>query len=249
MDHALLRKWNPMAGVDPHNEITLALVPAPFIPHVVGMVLCGDSNSSRLTTNVTASDWAIVQRDSDIGAGIPHVPLVLPACVLFGALLLLSGSKSYFGPSSVRANGKPVAAAVLLHYFNVNLNCADPIYMPNNLVVAWGTVVCGMTWGDIIGGLAAMLIDIILSGAYTLLGAGVSSAAGGKLAKFLVSALASVIAQQLAGSPVGFSVAPGRDENSNWNPANWGPKLGHGLGDLISNAPKTTSNDPATEQH
>ena len=68
--------------------------------------------ASMTGDDVLANNWNIIQRDSDIQYGIPHIPLPpFPPCVLALLWTAISGSKSYFGPSSVLGNGKPIAAA------------------------------------------------------------------------------------------------------------------------------------------
>ncbi len=116
--HHLLLKWHPMVGCDFHMELTFTWppVPAPYTPHLVGQRLAGFGGASMTGDDVLANNWNIIQRDSDIQYGIPHIPLPpFPPCVLALLWTALSGSKSYFGPSSVLGNGKPIAAALFVY--------------------------------------------------------------------------------------------------------------------------------------
>jgi hypothetical protein len=256
VDHVVMLKWHVMAGCDVHNEITVVLVPMPMVPHVVGMVLNGLWGASKTSDRTIAKNWNIIQRDSDISYGIIHVPVVLPACALAPLIILTAGSKSYFGPSSVLAEKKPIAGA-LFKYVNWQLNCADPCPMPTGFVACWGTVVCGMTWGDIIGGFIAMVLDcaiqaVINAGTGAIAKYAGFAAATGKEACSVAAArllppFISAAIQQLLGSPVGYTNAPGRDDGSMVNPGNWGTAAGHAAGDAMSG--RSAASDPHTEQH
>lgn len=118
--HIVLRQYHVMAGCDYHNEVTATPppVPAPMIPHVVGHVMQGwGITATALMTDdkVKALGTKIMQRDTDIGNGIIHVPIPpYPPCALLPLIIPTSGSKSYFGPATVLAQGKPIAGAVLI---------------------------------------------------------------------------------------------------------------------------------------
>lgn len=260
-----------MVGCDFHMELTFTWppVPAPYTPHLVGQRLAGFGGASMTGDDVLANNWNIIQRDSDIQYGIPHIPLPpFPPCVLALLWTAISGSKSYFGPSSVLGNGKPIAAALFV-YVNPQLNCDDPLPLPTGVAITWSNVVCGLTWGDIIGGFLSMGFDMLISWVLNKLGSGIA----GKLtpkglvpgAVKAIEATVNTIFQQLTGSPVGYTWSlPGHVLGDWANPGNWGPMAGHPLGDLIaqglgldspapvpSAAPTTNSfaNDPGVEQH
>lgn len=245
-----------MAGLDFHNEVNAVIppTPAPMIPHVVGHVMQGwGITPTALMTEETlkAQGWRIMQRDTDIGNGIVHVPLPpYPPCALLLIIIPFSGSKSYFGPSSVLAENKPIAAA-LLGPINLNLNCADPCAMPTGIVFSWGTVECGLTWGDIIGGFIGMAIDAAITFAFNKLGGWVGGKFLGKIANVFFNKIAegiiSQIIQQLTGSPLGYTNAPLHYLlGDNASVGNWGAALGHAAGSKIDellgeNPPGVTS--------
>jgi hypothetical protein len=241
-----------MVGCDPHNEVNVAIppTPAPFVPHLVGHKLegWGWTPTALMTSDKTiALTTKIMQRNTDIGNGIPHLPLPpWPPCALLILIIPFSGSKSYWGASAVLMEGKPVAAAILV-VVNVNLNCADPCALPFNIVITWGNVVCGMTVGDIIGGMVAMYVDMAITGAFYAMGLGISSKLGitNKFFDGLVTGLISQVVQQLTGSPLGYTWGPGQGLSSWGSVGNWGPNIGALVGSAIdgtgSSAPSSTS--------
>lgn len=244
--HNLLRQWHVMIGCDFHNEVTATIppVPAPMIPHVAGHVMNGWWLAATTEETVKALGTKIILRDSDISAGIPHVPIPpYPPCALLLLIIPMSGSKCYFGPSSVLAGGKPIACALII-VVNINLNCADPCGMPLNVVITWGNVVCGMSIGDILGGLLAMGIDAAITFAFNRLGSWLGAKFLGKIINpffnKLAEGLLSGLVQQLTGSPLGYTNAPLHYLfGDNASVGNWGSLLGHGLGEWIGDAGST----------
>ncbi len=249
--HIVLRQYHVMAGCDLHDEVTAVIppVPAPKIPHIAGHVMQGwGITSTALMTDdtVKALGTKIMQRDTDIGNGIIHVPIPpYPPCALLPLIIPFSGSKSYFGPQTVVAQNKPIAGALLI-VVNPNLNCADPCAMPLNVVVAWGNVVCGMSIGDIIGGILAMGIDAAITFGFNKLGGWVGGKLFGKVTNVffnkMAEGLVSQVIQQLTGSPLGYTNAPLHYLlGDNASVGNWGPALGHGAGakidELLGNSP------------
>lgn len=248
----VLRQWHVMVGCDMHNELTATLppVPAPMIPHAVGHVLNGWWTAQTSLETVKAIGTEIILRDSDILAGIPHVPIPpYPPCALVPLIMLTSGSKSYFGPSSVLAIKKPIACA-LTPIIHINLNCADPCYMPLDVVVAWGNVVTDMTFGDYVGGFIAAAIDTGISFGLGKLGGFLGKKLGAKVASKilapLVEPLVGALLQQITGSPIGYTYAPlshtGLGDAGSMG--NWGGMIGHAIGDAIN-----SSSSKSAEQH
>ena len=244
--HNLLRPYHVMVGCDLHNEVTATIppAPAPMIPHVVGHVMQGSGIMSTVLMtgdDVKALGTKIMQRDTDIGWFIPHVPIPpYPPCALLPLIIAFSGSKSYFGPSSVLANNKPIAGALLV-VVNLNLNCADPCAMPLNVVITWGNVVCGMSVGDILGGILAMGIDAAITFGFNKLGGWAGGKAFGNVAnvffKKLGEGVIGQLAQQLFGSPLGYTNAPLHYLfGDNASVGNWGTALGHAAGRAIDGA-------------
>jgi hypothetical protein len=260
-----------MIGCDFQFEFTATWppIPVPFTSHLVAQRLAGFGGASMTSDDVLANNWNIIQRDSDIQYGIPHIPLPpWPPCVLALVWTGLSGSKSYFGPSSVVSSGGPIAAALFV-YVNPQLNCDDPLPLPTGIAITWSNVVCGLTWGDVIGGALSMAFDMLIS---FVLGK-ISNKIAGKLtpknlAKWEVEVIqktVSAVFQQLTGSPIGYTWSlPGHVFGDAANAGDWGPMLGHPIGEWIgrvagldSPAPMPPSsstashivNDPGVEQH
>jgi hypothetical protein len=186
----VLIEWHPMIGVDLHEDVLPPAPPVPMAPHLtaatLNWIIPAAMSSKTFATFVHAR---IMQRGTDIQSLIPHIPLT-PAGALAPVLTVFSGSKSHFGPRSVEVEGTPVAVA-LLGAVNVNLNCGD-LPMPTGYVLAPNTVVAGMTLGDVLGGLFAMMAD-------TAMQYGMNAVLGP------MGALGGGIAGALLGSPLGFS--------------------------------------------
>jgi hypothetical protein len=279
MWHMLLLKWDMMLGVDVHFEIDAIIPPKPepFVPHVVGMAIQGLTPLGPKLTgdNVVANGKHIVYKGSDISFLIPHIPVVpWPPMVLAPVIMtVLSGSKTYFGPSSVVGKVGPIACALIPPDTNIQLNCGFPCPTPTGLVQAMTTVVCGMTWGDIIGGLVAMVVDAAVQTVENLLcwklGKVIGPIGKTKAGKAIVEAVVGAVVQQVTGSPIGYTagVATG-GQDSKWNPGNWGGNLGDAVGGAIdratgaapspstpanttatSTATHSVTNDPGVEQH
>ncbi|EYF08690.1 Hypothetical protein CAP_2551 [Chondromyces apiculatus DSM 436] len=213
--------------------------------------------------DVLANNWNIILRDSDIGSHILHVPIPISSCLLAPLWQRVSSSKSYFGPSSVVAGGKPIAAA-LESWKNWQLNCNDPLSLPTGVAFSWSTVVCGLTLGDVFGGFVAMSLDMAMS--YFL------GKIGGKFgkwyaekhlaegtAKWFVEAVeqtASAVFLQLIDSPPEPLIAPGPTLEDPFTPDDLPGMIGHGAGDMVDCFNRSLANfvgsfadDDAVEQH
>jgi hypothetical protein len=219
----VLIEYHPMLGVDFHFDLVPAVPPAPtpFEPHGVGALMNWILPASFAPT-VLDIYGRVMQRGTDIMNGIPHIPMG-PGVLLSPMETAFSGSKSEFGPASVQAGGKPIAAAILVIY-NLNLNCGT-IPTPTGIVMPPNTVVCGMTWGDILGGIMAMAWDCATQTLMNILLAPLGP-------------LGSGIAGALLGSPLGFSF------NANGHGAVGA--VGRGLGymsDFVRGAGETLGGD------
>jgi len=221
----VLLEFHPMLGVDAHTDVPPALPPAPvpFAPHGVGALLNWVLPASMADT-VLANYARIMQRGTDIQNGIPHIPLA-PPLLLSGAITAFSGSKSYFGPASVQAKGKPIAVAVAV-VLNVNLNCGD-IPTPTGFVLAPNTVVAGMTFGDWLGAVFAMVVDCAIQTLMNQLLDPLGSVGGGIVGIFI-------------GTPLGFSA------NSNGSgPIGLVGRLTGDFSDFVRGAGETLGGDDA----
>jgi hypothetical protein len=189
----VLLEFHPMAGVDFHFDLIppappVPPIPTPFEPHIVGALLNWVLPASYAPT-VLAMYARVMQRGTDIMNGIPHIPSG-PGVLLSPAETAFSGSKSYFGPASVQAKGKPIAVAIMV-IINLNLNCGT-IPTPTGAVVAPNTVVAGMTLGDFLGAMMAMVFDCAVQTVMNCLLAPLGPIGSGIAGMFL-------------GSPLGFS--------------------------------------------
>ena len=248
--HLLLLKYHVMAGVDCHDELTATLppVPAPEIPHIVGMVMCGvaglagwGGGATMTGDDVKADSMNIICRGSDISYLIPHVPIPpYPPCAMLVLIIPTSGSKSYFGAASVLTAKGPVACCLLVT-MNPQLNCDDPLSLPSGMAASWSTVVCGMSFGDILGGILAMGLDMLISLGLNKLGSKLAKGVFGKVmdkmapgwAKALESTV-NAIMQQITGSPVGYTYSvPGHALGDAANAGDIGSMIGFGIGDAV----------------
>lgn len=196
---ALLIEFHPMVGLDFHkNQPPPPAPPVPAAPHAVTATLNWMIPASTANTvKATFAQARIMQRGTDIQSMIPHIPLT-PAALLTPAIIATSGSKSYFGPATVLANDAPIAVAVG-GITDVSLNCGD-IPTPTGNVIAPNTVVAGMTFGDILGGVFAMAFDAAAQTAMNQLTGDVFQGPNP-----LANAFGSGLLGVLLGSPIGFS--------------------------------------------
>ncbi len=163
----LLRPMHEMVGIDPHDAV---MPPSPsktpLIPHLAYAPLRGGASVAspqfaktvKHAPKVRVQFEDALQRSTDIGPFIPHAQYNM----LLPAIWVSSKSKSAFGASTVRAEGRPVAVAVF-KTVTVNLNCCEPVRQLTGYVSAPSTVRAGMTQGDLIAGLAEIAFDTVLS--------------------------------------------------------------------------------------
>lgn len=194
MHNVLKRYPHTMVGVDFHLDIMPAVppVPNPVHCHLVAHVLQGWWTATW-ADNVQAEKVEIIQMGSDIANGIPHIPMPPSHFLLALLYTAASGSKSHFGPASVQTAKGPIGAALLV-VVNPNLNCGSPCPTMSGFVIAPNTVMAGMTFGDILGGIFAIYVDMILA---TIL----------NVATAKMSPLGGALTQFLLGSPLGKSSA------------------------------------------
>jgi hypothetical protein len=174
---------NPFVGLCVHD--TMGVIPAPpffgpmKLPHldfsVVQGLWLGSYLSKRNHRSVVSEGLLFVGRMSDAGFIVPHISY--PPSWYNLLTTLFGSSNCLFGSSSVS-----VACRNLLWGnedcdlaatpfgpvpFSLNLSCWDPISLPTDLVVVWGSVYVGMTWDDI----AAAAIDFAINVAAEVAGA------------------------------------------------------------------------------
>ncbi|AKT40626.1 hypothetical protein [Chondromyces crocatus] len=156
---------NPMIGLDPHTALPPP-VGLPIIP--IHAHITGAMNHFAIWGFATAQDSSKVlcdgnktmQRGTDIGFFIVHVPIPLIPHFLLPIWNTLTGSKSEFGVNAVHVEDKPVAVAVA-KVVNFNLNCFGSTSMlPGvGVVITWTSVQANMTLADFLAGLVAAVID------------------------------------------------------------------------------------------
>jgi hypothetical protein len=118
-------------------------------------------------------------RGTDIGPMIPHIG---PPSTTLPIEIMLSGSKSHFGPTAHvigdQYGGSGPIGAALLVTVNPNLNCGVPVPTPTGFVLALTTHVTGMTLGDLYSGFAMMVWDFSIQSLLNLIGAGLGKLLG-----------------------------------------------------------------------
>jgi hypothetical protein len=164
--HCVLIALHYMIGLDIHIDLavpTPPTPPSPVHPHLTGLILFGWGGiKAKWAKKELAWGIHIIHMGSDIGPGIPHIPLPPTHFLLSPMETVFSGSKSHFGPASVQTSQGPIGAALAV-VVNPNLNCGCPCPTPTGLVIAPNTVLAHMTLGDVIGGFVAMYCDIVIA--------------------------------------------------------------------------------------
>ncbi len=139
-------------------------------------------NQNKLTTTVKHKGMSIVQDGHDCGALIPDItPPVMPN-LFYTIMWPFSSRKIVFGASTVKMNGQSTGCSQMLLIPLPMMTCGDPVSAPLALpaiLQKLNTVEVGMTWTDILAGLAgiaiSMVIDLICHGVSSR---GVRNAAG-----------------------------------------------------------------------
>jgi hypothetical protein len=171
MEFRVLKDYHTMIGVpwlEKHDAVFPPGVPSKLIPHVCTAPLCippwGGLTGLPNGNVLSSANGRTLGRGSDIGPLIPHINIPpAPPNLLLPIILLASGSKSHFGANRDVTPQGPVAFACL-KYIHFNLNCAGPTAppLPSGFVFPWNTHVTGVTWGDIVSGLAHMVADSLI---------------------------------------------------------------------------------------
>jgi hypothetical protein len=174
----VLKEWHPMVGVDFHTQVLPPPAPpVPFVPYYTGLFLFGSGLTCKYApTSLTHGFSYTMLRGTDIGPLIPHIG---PPSITLPIEMVLSGSKSHFGPSAHvlgdQWGGSGPIAAALLMCVNPNLNCGMPMPTPTGAVLALTTHVTGMTLGDIYAGFCMMMWDLVLQTLLNLIGNGLGN--------------------------------------------------------------------------
>jgi hypothetical protein len=206
MMFAVLKAWHPMIGRDfhiPWPPGSPSPLPSPA-PYTTFSVMYGTGVTCRYTKTMFTSEWApAMVRGTDIGPLIPHIG---PPSITILLEILLSGSKSHFGPIGTQvsdqygAAGNPAAALGIV--INPNLNCGFPLPTPTGIVIAPTTHFVGMTLGDLVAGLLSMAFDFLIQALLNKLGAAAGNwlgkGAGAIANKFGIGVLSRAAARRAA---------------------------------------------------
>lgn len=272
MPCAVIQILHPMVGVDIHGELTPPgappiPVPIPYVPHAVACPVGGNiivagllgligvgatvkCSKAPKPVLVNFVKMPVILQGSDIGMGIPHIPLIpcnpIPNLPL---IILGSGSATEFCAFSVKAQGKAIANAPGV-FVAMNVNCGFP--PTPGIVIAPSLVFTGFRIGDFFAGMVGLIMDAALSaaisiafngiplgnqaGAKTLFGGGlmglIRGPLGGPVIKSLVTGVIPLVAGSFGGlgSPLGYS-----NEYTTLLGGGYGGNVGHGWGSFKEN--------------
>ena len=161
--HFVLKHWHPMVGMDYHipwppGSPSPAPAPVPYQTMQLLVGLVPTVFSKPIMSHMTDGFAITMEKGTDIGTMIPHIGA--PSLTLM-VEMVFSASKSHFGASRYKAEGKVMGCALLVSV-NPNLNCGTPAPTPTGFVICITTHTVDMTLGDILGGLASMCADIVM---------------------------------------------------------------------------------------
>jgi hypothetical protein len=163
------KKWNPFIQLDLHKGIFLnGPIPIPGAAWHVGVGVFAMPGDHKFNEHrVFADGMEIVSRGHELNYIFPHWNLFpfSPAQpnILIPLLFLGSSSKCIFAVGSVVGKDGPIAVSVIFKYAGLNFACADPVMMPTSLVINWGSVELGFTWGDLCAAILCYLYDLLVA--------------------------------------------------------------------------------------
>ncbi|MGO9108722.1 MAG: hypothetical protein ACLP9L_05770 [Thermoguttaceae bacterium] len=154
-------QWDLMVGTDLHDEYTMTTPPVkvPMTPHIVGAFMQWFTNSDGFPKTVLVEGRKPCKHMHDIKYLIPHVPIPLPACLLWPVHTAVSQSKVLLGAFTVICEGEPVGL------YPCQLNCGKPCNLPTgmNFPTRLPTVYCGFGVLDLLFSLLVGAFDSFLS--------------------------------------------------------------------------------------
>lgn len=178
----ILKYFDPMIGVEPHNTIvppSPAPFPSPYFhPSFLGHGIIASkskySGSPETMAKGPVTTLGIQPMLQATDCGYMDVHLGILANVLLPITISFSSSKSMFVSGTTQINGSNVATAALV-FMNLNLNCAFPVSLPTGMVVAVNTVQAGMSIGDYVAGVVSAVVQMAIDFAVGKALAGVSN--------------------------------------------------------------------------
>jgi hypothetical protein len=182
-------------GIGSHTSVNPPSVVPVITPHISMDTLLGLTIKAKYSKTVLGPfGIQFVGQGNDSGFVVPHIGIP-PNNVLIPLIIAFGGSKPMFSASTVKidvdGSGTPMACNVIpFAPVGINQACNDPCNYPSDIVICPNSVVVGMTWGDFLSGLAAIVIDVVIS--Y------VASKIGGAVGEHMVKAVAGVFMRTAA---------------------------------------------------
>lgn len=268
----LLNSIQLVGGFDLHKQIPPPPPVGPVLaPHVVvAVMMMAHPSGTKASTTVKAGGGYAIGRQHDLSMGLYHFAANLMLPIVWAG----AANKAEFGSASVSIDvaGQATRLAVAVipgAGLNLQLDCNEPCAMPTSICVAsLNTVYAGFSLADFIGGLLAMVSDIIITyivgeiadvitgalGDLAIAGLGEVLALLGPEA-LLVGAVAEIVAGPviheavkmgigwLIGTPLGYSytgAVPGTGGRAHFGPGStYGGQFNDYINDSISPAPTT----------
>jgi hypothetical protein len=169
------KKWNSFFNIDWHSGVFMnGPVPVEGGAFHIGAgsfaaAWIGLGSPKNNGDTVLCDGMPIVSRTHEVKYCIvPHWNVVpfSPAQpnVLIPLLVLGSSSKCLLASRSVRCKDGPVATSLpVLKSVGLNQACADPCNMPSSMTFNWGSVIVGITAGDVWAAVFLVVFDMAKS--------------------------------------------------------------------------------------
>ncbi len=175
-------------GYGTHSTLLPGTPPVPGItPHLAASTLLGLTINAKYSPTVMGMGGIpLCGRGNDSGFLVPHLDLGGTSALL-PVVIPLGSSKIMFGSSKTKAlmndGSSTDVGCCLIPYVPawVNQACNDPANYPSDAVCSPNTVMVGMTIGDVVGGLADIAFDVILSYLLSSAGGGLAGRLQGRL--------------------------------------------------------------------
>lgn len=202
-------------GIGTHKALIPPSVVPVILPHISMDTLLGLTIKAKYSKTVIGPLFnSMIGKENDSGMIVPHISIP-PTNALLPIIILFGSSKVMFTASTVVMDvdgaSTPVAAACFPFVpLSLNQQCNDPCNYPCDLVISPNTVVVGLTAGDILGGIAGIVIDVgisaianylggkIADGLFEHIGGPIAAYANRELAESIIAAGASGTAKDVA---------------------------------------------------